>query len=119
MPRIRYDAQGRNVTNLPGLWDEHDAVTIRRCRPVRTVAYGRYVRTRNGRKRRLTLHHVASQRKARGFHEAGSEAPTADWLLYAHSAWAGMSAVGPRAHTPCVLRRRNERINAMLEEWEK
>jgi hypothetical protein len=83
-----------------------------------TVAYGRYVRTRDGRKRRLTLHHVNSQRRARGFYEAGSAATTA-WLEYMHSAWAGMSAVGPRAHTPCVLRRRNERINAMLEEWEK
>ena len=118
MPRIRHDTQGRNVTNLPGLWDEADTVTIRRRSPVRTVAYGRYVRTRDYRKRRLTLHHVASQRRARGYHQAGSEAPTADWLLYAHSAWAGMSATGPRAHTPCVVRVRNERINAILDEWE-
>jgi len=84
-----------------------------------TVAYGRYVRTRDGRKRRLTLHHVASQRSAREYHYAGSEAPTADWLLFAHSAWAGMSATGPRAHTPCVERLRRERFDAIAEEWEK
>ena len=118
MPRISTVAYGRYMTKLPCLWNEHDTVTIRRRRPVRTVAYGRYVRTRNGRKRRLTLHHVASQRTARGYSAAGSEAPVTDWLLYAHSAWAGMSAVSPRAHTPCVLRRRNERIDAILEGWE-
>jgi hypothetical protein len=61
----------------------------------------RYVRTRNGRKRRLTLGHVAAQQRARRL--AGDGYTRADLLETWHgSGWAGVSPSGVGVIPFCI-----------------
>ena len=68
----------------------------------------RYIRTKNHVRRRLTLHHVATMRKARDDAATVPGVTIRDWLEVSHgSAWAGIRGIKPYAYPALLMRRRN------------
>jgi hypothetical protein len=68
----------------------------------------RYIRTKNHVRRRLTLHHVTTMRKAR---EGTKQIPCLNvWDLIdvaCGSGWAGVRGIKPCAYPALLMRRRN------------
>ena len=68
----------------------------------------RYIRTKDHRRRRLTLHHVEAMRKAR---EGTKQVPCLnvwDFIDVAcGSGWAGVRGIRPYAYPALLMRRRN------------
>jgi len=76
----------------------------------------RFTRTRNGRRRRLTLHHAASLRRAlEAVRETSAPTYVMDWLDVWHgSGWGGTGATGVGPYPRCLNRRRR----VIAEMWE-
>jgi hypothetical protein len=75
----------------------------------------RYIRTKNHVRRRLTLHHAETMRKARRLAQQFSCLTVRDLIDISHgSGWAGIRGIKPCAY-PALLSRRRNMIAAMWE----
>jgi hypothetical protein len=70
----------------------------------------RYIRTKDHRRRRLTLYQVASRHRARAIHVSDPYLSTEEWLTVMHD------YSGVYHWPPCLDRRRRTMIAAMWDE---